>query len=332
MVEKNQDPRGGEDVPHLTGVYLGHKLDLPAMFDHLLGPGVTLRRPEGIARPEEIRLALCWHPEPDAFDAFPNLELAMSIGAGVETLLTHPRLPARVRVARVRDPHQAQQMAGYVAHEILHDAREFPRMAANAAARHWQFLPLRPPVETIVAVLGHGTMGRAVAEALRVLGFSLRVACRRAPDDPLPGVDYVTGQGAVARAATGAHVLVNVLPLTEETRDVLDADLFARLARGARLIQIGRGAHLVERDLIAALDAGQLSGATLDVFRQEPLPADHPFWGDARLRITPHVASDSTPAVVAAQITAMARALAVSGADALPGPLADLLVDRGRGY
>ncbi|WP_022706203.1 2-hydroxyacid dehydrogenase [Paracoccus zeaxanthinifaciens] len=312
-------------MDRIEGVYLSDSLDLQALYGDYLGEDVVLRRPEDVADPAAVRLAVCWQPGQGAFAAYPNLEVAMSIGAGVDALLDHSGLPGHVGIARVRDPHQAALMAGFVAHEVLHDSRNFPQMAANAARRVWHPHPMQAPEALRIAVLGHGTMGRAVIEALRVLGFTLRVACRSTPDAPLPGVTYLTGDDAVGRAADGADVLVNVLPLTDATRDILDAALLSRLAPGARLIQIGRGEHLVEADLTAALDAGHLSGATLDVFRTEPLPADHPFWADERLRITPHIASDSIPEVVADQIMRTARALR-------DGQTPDLLIDRSQGY
>lgn len=314
--------------PEILGVYLSQTLDLDELYGEALrrcGGGVVLRHPEQIEDPGQVRFAICWLPAADAFAAYPNLSLAMSIGAGVDDLLAHPGLNPEIAIARVRDPHQAALMAGYVAHEVLHYERGFGPMAANASAGLWRAIPMRPPKDAVVAVLGHGTMGRAVVEALRVLGFSLRVACRRAPEQPLSGVAYLTGEEAVFEAAAGADYLINVLPLTAATDSILSAALFARLRPGARLIQIGRGEHLVEADLEAALGSGQLAGATLDVFRTEPLPEGHPYWRDERLRITPHVASDSMPEVVAQQVVATARALR-------DGAPLELGVDRRRGY
>ncbi len=319
---------GPANMQTIHGVYLSDTLDLEALYGEALrdlATDVVLHRPEEIERPEDIRFAICWLPETDAFAPYENLTLAMSIGAGVDALLAHPGLGPDMAIARVRDPHQAALMAGYVAHEILHKTRQFAPMMDNAAAQLWRPYPLEAPERTVVAVLGHGTMGRAVVSALCGLGYSLRVACRTQPDQPLDHVTYLTGETAVSEAAQTADFLVNVLPLTTATENVLNAELFGALNTGAHVIQIGRGEHLVEADLIAALDSGQLSGATLDVFRTEPLPKDDPMWRDPRLRITPHIASDSLPDVVAEQVIETARSLRDQRAMAYQ-------IDRNRGY
>lgn len=316
------------ESPKIHGVYLSETIDLDALYGAALRSAagdVVLHRPEDVADPEAIAFAICWLPGEDAFAPYPNLRLAMSIGAGVDALLAHPGLTADSAIARVRDPHQADLMAGFAVHEVLRDERGFDQMAANARKQIWRPQPMRAPQEAVVAVLGHGTMGRAVARGLAAVGFGTRVACRTAPVDPLKGVDYMSGPDAPFEAASGANYVVNVLPLTRTTENILNADLFDRLAYGARLIQIGRGEHLVESDLLAALASGRLAGATLDVFREEPLPADHPFWRDDRLRITPHVASDSLPRIVAAQVVETARALR-------DGQPLTYGIDRARGY
>ncbi|WP_304526140.1 NAD(P)-dependent oxidoreductase [Halomonas sp. I5-271120] len=312
----------------ILGVYLSDSLDLDAVYGDALrsaADDVVLRHPHEIDNPEDVRFAICWLPNEQAFEAYPNLTLAMSIGAGVDALLAHPGLGDGVQIARVRDPHQADLMAGFAAHEVLNREREFAILERNAAKAHWEPLPMRAPASAKVAVLGHGTMGRAVVEAVAALGFSVRVACRSQPQAPVKGVTYLTGERAVMEAADGADYLINVLPLTASTENVLGKALFAKLAKGAWLVQIGRGEHLVEDDLVAAIESGQLSGASLDVFREEPLPADHPFWQNERLRITPHIASDSLPEVVAGQVIDTARALRDDQ------PLA-MGVDRARGY
>ncbi|MDA5564530.1 NAD(P)-dependent oxidoreductase [Cobetia sp. MMG027] len=312
----------------ILGVYLSESLDLDCLYGEALrqlGEDVVLQNPHEIEDPTEVAFAICWQPGEDAFTPYPNLMLAMSIAAGVDALLSHPGLSDEVQVARVRDPHQAFLMAGFAAHEVLHQEREFAVMADNATRREWQPLPMRAPEKAQVAVLGHGSMGRAVVTSLSALGFSVTVACRSEPVAPVQGVCYLTGDNAVMAAAQGADYLINILPLTPVTENVLNATLFAQLRPGAWLVQIGRGEHLVEADLDAALASGQLAGATLDVFREEPLAPNHRWWQDARLRITPHVASDSLPEVVAEQVVATARELR----NGLPLTLG---VDRQRGY
>ncbi|MCQ0987061.1 NAD(P)-dependent oxidoreductase [Jiella marina] len=312
----------------IFGVLLSETMDLKGFYGLDFGdraPEVRLLNPDEVDDPAAIRFAVCWLPGSDAFAAYPNLEMAMSIGAGVDAMLGHPGLGEDVAICRVRDPHQADLMAGYALHEILHVERGFARMDRNRAEAKWVPLPMRPPEQCRIAVLGHGTMGRAVAKALAAAGFSVSVACRSEPAEPLPGVRYFAGADAVLQAAEGANFVVNILPLTPQTENVLNAALFDRLAEGAWLVQIGRGEHLDEADFQAALEAGRLAGASLDVFREEPLPPDHPFWRDPRIRITPHIASDSTPSVVTEQVLTSAREL-------LEGRPLTLSVDRSQGY
>ncbi|MBW8638932.1 hydroxyacid dehydrogenase [Hoeflea sp. WL0058] len=312
----------------IHGVLLSETMDLKSFYDLDFGDrarDVRLLNPDEVQAPDAIRFAICWLPGPEAFAPYPNLEMAMSVGAGVDALLNHPGLDDDIAICRVRDPHQADLMAGYAVHEVLHVERGFAQMRADQDAAQWRPLPMRAPKELKVAVLGHGTMGAAVARSLARLGFTVTVACRRPPRDPEQGVTYTTGDDAVMQAVEGANMVINVLPLTPQTENVLDKNLFERLATRAWLVQIGRGEHLHEDDFVAALDSGQLSGASLDVFREEPLPADHPFWRDRRLRITPHIASDSMPYIVSEQALLSAREL-------LAGQPLSLSVDPRQGY
>jgi glyoxylate/hydroxypyruvate reductase A len=313
----------------VQGVYLAEDYDLEADFGQAIGTigagTVALYHPSAVKAPEAIRFALCWRPGRQAFAPYVNLEFAMGAGAGVDALLSHPGLAGHVAVCRVRDDFQARQMAGYALHEILHVERRFPEMERHARQRRWIPLPPRDPRQVRVAVLGAGTMGREIARAAAGLGFQVRMASRRPVAEPLPGVEALDGQGAIDRAAQEADFLINVLPLTSDTADVLNAALLAQMARGGWLIQIGRGEHLVEADLLAALDSGQLAGATLDVARDEPLPADHPFWQRPELRITPHIASSASAEAVACQLVDCVHDITAG----LPPRFA---VDRSAGY
>lgn len=312
----------------ISGVLLSSNLDLKSFYEletSASEANVRLFDPHEVSDPDAIRFAVCWLPDTDAFAPYPNLKMAMSIGAGVDDLLGHPGLKDTTMVCRVRDPHQAELMAGYAVHEVLHVLRDFARLKESQDRQTWAPLPMAPPRDTTIAVLGNGTMGKAVTRALEALGFTVRVACRTFPEMPLPGVGYVSGDDAILRAADGANIVINVLPLTAETENILNARLFDRLAEASWLIQIGRGEHLDEADFVAALNSGRLAGASLDVFRQEPLPDGHPFWTDKRLRITPHIASDSTPSIVREQVFTSAQEL-------LDGAVPSLAIDRQRGY
>lgn len=310
------------------GVYLGTGFDLAEFYGPSFAayePEITLRPPDAIADPAAVRFAVCWHPQAEDFARFPNLELLCAPGAGVDGLLGSPGLPEGVPICRLRDADQAAQMAGFAAHEVLHVERGFARIAEDVRHRHWRPIVSRAPSEVVTTVLGHGNMGCAVARALVALGFSVRVASRSEPAERIKGVQYHCGPDAVTAAAEGADFVINVLPLTAATRGVLNAGLFARMARGSWLVQIGRGEHLIEADLVAALDAGVLSGASLDVFATEPLPPDHPFWQDPRLRLSPHVASIADPAAAARQIVQSAR-------EQRDGKPLSFAIERDRGY
>ncbi|KZM50804.1 NAD(P)-dependent oxidoreductase [Labrenzia sp. OB1] len=317
-----------EQAKTIEGVLLSGTMDLKTFYGlDFTGSGspVRLFNPHEVSDPASIRFAVCWLPDDEAFARYPNMEMAMSVGAGVDALLANPSLAEETLVCRVRDPHQADLMAGYAAHEVLHFLRSFAQMKDHQGARAWNPLPMTPPKETRIAVLGNGTMGAAIARALAAMGYSVAVACRTQPEEPQAGISYHSGTGALDMACKGSRIAINVLPLTDETENILNRRLFNQLEAGAWLVQIGRGEHLHEADFTEALDNGQLAGATLDVFREEPLPENHPFWDDARLRITPHIASDSTPSVVAEQIRA-------SAVELLQGKRPLLAIDRHQGY
>lgn len=289
-----------EDV--IEGVYLCSALDLLDLFGAAIEaqPGLRLYRPEEVPDPSRIRFALVWKPASDAFDAFPNIELVQVIAAGVDAVLRNPSLPDRAVVTRVHDAEQARIMAGFAAWHVVWHHRQMGKYLEAQQAGLWDrstIKTLRAPSQVRVGVLGYGQMGQAIAKTLASLGFPVLTATRTEGDSE-PGITRVAGAGAVQQVAAQSDILINILPLTDATCDLLNADLFALMPRGAVLIQLGRGQHLVERDLIAALDSGQISAASLDVFRDEPLPQDHAFWTHPNVVITPHEASVTSPEAV----------------------------------
>ncbi len=299
----------------IEGVYLSRTLDLPHHFAKAFAPyasRVRLRLPNDIDDPSCVTFALAWAPQADAFRPYPNIRLVSSIAAGVDSLLACPSLPPEAIVTRVRDDNQAHLMAGFAAWHVIWHHRNMGTILDDVRAGLWKWRghPLdRAPAKCPVGVLGFGLMGRAVARALIALGFPVIAANRSVQSAEEPGVTVLSGADAVGRVAERAQFLVNVLPLTSETTGVLNARLFARMPEGAVLIHLGRGSHLVEADLDAALDRGQLSAASLDVFPHEPLPRGHRWWSDPRILITPHLASDTSPEFVAAQVVETAEAV-----------------------
>ncbi|MBN9673795.1 NAD(P)-dependent oxidoreductase [Roseibium aggregatum] len=319
-------------TPVVEGVYLGERFDLNAHYGAVFAPyadRIRLRSPGEIDDPESIRFALAWYPADDAFTAYPNLKLACSIAAGVDSILACPSLPDAAYVTRVQDDSQADLMAGFAAWQVVWHHRNmgfYLDRQAKSIWEHQDFDAAPSPCDYTVGLLGYGLMGRAVARAVAAMGFPVVAAARSTPTTPSPaGVSFETGMGSVERVAARAQALINVLPLTPATEGILNKDLFDLMPRGARLIQIGRGEHLVDADLVAALDSGQLGGASLDVFHTEPLPPDHPWWTDDRILITPHQASDSSRHLMAKQVVQAACDVAL-------GKAPKNTVDHSRGY
>jgi glyoxylate/hydroxypyruvate reductase A len=276
---------------------------------------------DGFAPQAEV--AVVWRPPPALFDEQRHLQAVFNLGAGVDALLALPTLPERATIFRLEDAGMARALAEYVLAAVLHVYRRFDRYAMSQSRQRWQPEALPARERYTVGVAGLGVIGAAIAAELARHGFAVRghARSRRRID----GVDCRAGDGEWASFLDGLDVLVSVLPSTEATRGRLDRFALERLARGAHVINVGRGSALVEADLLALLDSGQLGGATLDVFATEPLPPGHPFWTRPEIVITPHIAAETelAPAIaqVADKLACWARGDAVSGA-----------VDRTLGY
>ncbi|AMV71081.1 glyoxylate/hydroxypyruvate reductase GhrA [Desulfuromonas carbonis] len=276
-----------------------------------------------ITAPERVELALCWNQPSGCLRQFPNLKLISSFGAGVDHLLNDPQLPDDIPIVRLVDPQLQQSMAEYVLLGALGHFRRYQDYSSLQRAKSWQPLAI-PHISAVhVGIMGCGEIGRFVGEKLAATGFTVH-GWSRTPRR-IEGVVTYSGEQELATFLGRSHILVCLLPLTALTENILNAELFGQLPKGAYLIQVGRGAHLVEDDLLAALDAGQLAGALLDVFRQEPLPPEHPFWRHAKIRVTPHIASITNPNSAVEQIIANYHRLR-QGKEPLN------LVDRHRGY
>lgn len=266
-------------------------LDLHGAAFAQYAPNLTLLRPEEVTDPGAVDFAVTFRPPADAFRPYPNLRAVVSAAAGVDAILSCPSLPDNVPVLRVEDQDQALQMAGFAAFHVLWHHRGMDQHLADQAAEHWN-RPMfgRSPQERRVGVMGFGLMGRQVATQIAALGYPTASLSRRMPDPAVDGVTHFLDDDRATFLAR-TDILINVLPLTEATRNVMNADLFAALPKGAAVINIGRGEHLDETALLAALETGQISGASLDAFVTEPLPSGHPFWSHPRVLVTPHTAS-----------------------------------------
>lgn len=277
-----------------------------------LGDGFAVSAWQEGAAPADY--ALGWQLPPAFWTQQTGLKALFAAGAGVDGLLTQG-LPPGLPLIRLEDAGMGAQMAEYVLHALLRWHRGFDRYAEQAAQAQWQPLGAPPPKSAwTVGLLGYGQLGRPVAQALRALGFPVRAWVRSPREADLP---LFAGPQQLPAFLQECRVLVALLPLTPQTRGLLDAALFARLPRGAYLINVARGGLLRQQDLLEALDRGQLAGAALDVCEPEPAPPDHPFWRHPRIALTPHVAASTLRAEAVAQIGAKLRALrrgeAVSG-------------------
>lgn len=252
-----------------------------------LDPAVDVRLWPELGDAHEIEFALVWKQPDGLFERLPGLKAVTSLGAGVEAILNDPALPRDLAVGRLAGPRLAANMAAYLAAMVVNRWKNLPGFAADQRNRRWnQWAPEHPPV---IGILGMGVMGRAAANAFRALDFPVLGWSRsgRGPDD----VERLSGCGGLAGIAARSDYLICLLPLTPATRGILDRSLFERMADDSTLINVGRGSHLVETDLVEALDRGRPAHAILDVFATEPLPAEHPFWDHPAVTITPHCAS-----------------------------------------
>ncbi len=292
-------------------------------------PGHRLLLARGEVADAAIAVAIVANPPPGSLAGLPGLRLIQSLWAGVDRLLADPTLPAGVAIARMVDPAMSAAMAETALWATLALHRGFFGYARQQQAALWRPQAQQRADEVPVLVLGHGQMGGTVARRLARQGYpvtawrrgSPAASARSAPD----GVRLLAGGAALADALASARIVINLLPLTPDTRGLINARLLTRLPQGAGLVNLARGAHLVDADLLAALASGQIGHAVLDVFHTEPLPADHAYWRHPRVTVLPHAAAmtdaRSAAAVVARNIEALA-----AGA-----PLRDL-VAREAGY
>ena len=282
---------------------------LPALQQAL--PGETLRLAADPADGDDVDIAIVANPPAGALQGLPQLKLVQSLWAGVDKLLRDPTLPAGVPLARMVDPAMNAAMAETALWAALALQRGFFDYAVQQHAGVWRQHGQRRADETRVAVLGLGQMGQAVAARLAQQGFVV--------------TGWSSRSGPVDAVLGDADIVISLLPLTPATTGFFDRARFAQMRRGAGFVNLARGAQLIEADLLAALDDGQLSHAVLDVFATEPLPAAHPFWRHPRVTVLPHVAAQTDPRSAAQVVAANIQALR-------SGQPLQHLVDRQRGY
>ncbi len=240
---------------------------------------------------EDVEYALVYEPPPGLLKSLPNLKVIFSLWVGVDHLTKDSELPA-VPVVRMVERCLTASMSEHVVQQTLNFHKDCLDYRAQQGKRHWQQLELKAAWERNVGIMGLGTLGRDAAEKLAALGFNI-AGWSRTPKKIL-NIDCYHGNQGLSPFLARTQILVCLLPLTDATRGILNKELFEQLPRGAAIINCARGGHLIEADLLQALDEGRLSGAALDVFEQEPLPPDHPFWRHPRIVVTPHIAAFSS--------------------------------------
>ncbi|HVM85095.1 MAG TPA: glyoxylate/hydroxypyruvate reductase A [Candidatus Binatia bacterium] len=281
--------------------------------------GLTLTEEGGAG----IRFCLVWHPPAETYARLPDLQVIFSLGAGVERLLGDPAVPPHAAIVKMAEPGMTETMVQHVLWQVIGHHRRFWELAEAQREARWLDQLYPPPWQRKVGVLGLGTLGSAAARALRDFSFDVRGWSRSAKT--IDGVACFAGTSGLDAFLDGLEIVVCLLPLTPETAGILNADLFRRLARGAALVNVARGGHLNEADLLEALADGRLAAASLDVTGTEPLPEGHPFWRHPRIFMTPHNAADIDPETAAVTI---ARQIARHAA----GQPLERAVDRARGY
>lgn len=266
--------------------------------------------------------AVVWAPPQQFMDEQPGLKALFNIGAGVDALLKL-RLPAQAQVVRLDDAGMSVQMAEYVSQAVIRHFRELDGSEADMRAGRWAYRKPRMRKDYPVGVMGLGVLGERVARALTTFDFPVLGWSRSGK--AVEGVTTYGGAEQFDDFLRATRVLVNLLPLTPDTQDIINTRTLSLLQPGAYVVNVARGAHLVEEDLLAQIASGQVAGATLDVFRQEPLPAGHKFWTTPQITLTPHTSArtlrEESIAQIAGKVAALSRGEAVQG-----------MVDPRRGY
>ena len=266
--------------------------------------------------------AVVWRPSQQFLDEQPVLQAIFNIGAGVDAIMPM-KLSPLAKIVRLEDAGMSVQMAEYVCHAVIRHFRDFAEYDKAALNKHWVFQKPKRREDFPIGVMGMGVLGQRVAKALR--GFEFNVNGWSQGKKTIDGVKTFTGKDEFNAFLAASKVLICLLPLTAQTANIMNRDSLKRLQVGGYVINVARGQHLVEEDLIALIDAGHLAGATLDVFRDEPLPEKHAFWSHPKITVTPHTSArtlrDVTIAQIARKINSLTRGEAIEG-----------VVDQQKGY
>ncbi len=263
-------------------------------------PGIQIYNYKEAHPTEEVIMAIVWKHPPHSLVGYPNLRCIASFGAGVDFIFDDPDIPENIPVTRVVDPKLAGDMSEFVLAVILNHLKNLNQYKIDQLAGKWQPLPYRRVEDTRVGIMGMGALGSSLARDLLELQF--KVIGWAGSRKNMSNVTVYVGEGEKREFLSQADILVCLLPLTDKTRGILNIETFMALPKGAYVINVARGGHLADNDLLEAVNTGHLSGASLDVFHAEPLGDNHPFWGHPAIHMTPHIASVSDMVSVIPQL------------------------------
>lgn len=241
-----------------------------------------------ISNPEDVEFIATWKPHENYVAEFPNLKVVQSVGAGIDHLL-HTKIPDSIKVSRIVDPALKQEMFEHVLVCVMTSMKNLLTYYKDQLKNEWKPKNYKSIGETTITILGLGEIGKLVAERFVALGFKVKGWSNSAKN--INGVEAFAGKKGLNSAISETDFIVNILPLTNETEGILNKVFFNQCSKQTVLINVGRGGHLVEKDLLSAIDEKFIKEAYLDVFREEPLPENHPFWKNENIYITPHIAS-----------------------------------------
>lgn len=267
-------------------------LQWKAVLEAAFGP-VDFRTLDTLGNTADIEIVLAWKPPRGLIASFANAKMIVSLGMGVDHLLADDQLPAGVPITRIMDDGLVGQMSEYALYWALRHHRDIDKYAASQKTAAWKPEDFIDTIHRRIGVMGLGTIGQDIAGKFARLGFPTAGWSRTKKS--IPDVETFHEAYGLKPFLARSYILINVLPLTRQTRGLLNSEAFAALPAGAYFINIARGGHVVDDDLLAALESGHLAGATLDVFNEEPLPAGHAYWRHPKVRVTPHIAGATNP-------------------------------------
>lgn len=265
-----------------------------------LEPGLNVSIYPNDTSRDEVVFALAWHPPQGVFSLYPNLKCIASTGAGVDHILRDPDIDPNVEITRVVDRKLTDDMTSYLVAQVMCQMRNVSHYKLLQTNNEWQPKRNKDKSKISIGIMGFGVLGEDAAGKFRNLGFQVR-GWANSPKN-IDGIKIFVDKAEFNDFLSKSDILICLLPLTSATVNILNRQTFNQLPDGAFVINVARGEHLVEEDLLEAIDKGKLSGACLDVFREEPLPKDHIFWHHPKVTVTPHVASITSPESVAPQI------------------------------